>query len=60
MEAILSIKNKIRSFLRKFDEVFRPIFKFVWCFISIYSLQKIYNYSDLGAKAEVTVLLAVL
>lgn len=60
MEAILKVKNNIRNFLRRFDEVFRPIFKFVWCFVSIYSLQKIYNYSDLGAKNEVTLLLAVL
>ena len=60
MEAILKIKNNIRSFLRRFDEIFRPIFKFVWCFLAIYSLQKLYNYSDLGGKSEVTVLLAVL
>ena len=40
--------------------IYDYIFKFIWCFVSIYSLQKIYNYSDLGAKNEVTLLLAVL
>ena len=60
MTAILSIKNKLRDFCRKQDEIVTPIFKFVWTLIVFISLQKMFHYSDLGSKTEVTILLAIL
>ncbi|SNU08315.1 hypothetical protein SAMN06297422_11761 [Lachnospiraceae bacterium] len=60
MTGILSVKNKIRSFLRKQDEITAPIFRFIWCLMVFASLQKMFHYSDLGSKKEVTILLAVL
>ena len=57
---IFKIKNKIRDFIRKYDEIVTPILRFVWALIVFMSVQKMFNYSDLGAKKEVTVLLAVL
>ncbi|MBO4863924.1 MAG: hypothetical protein J5517_06140 [Eubacterium sp.] len=60
MSQLIKIKNAIRSFLRKQDEIFSPIFRFVWFLMVFMSLQKLFHYSDLGSKREVTFLLAVL
>ena len=60
MTGILKIKNDIRAFLRKQDEIANPIFRFIWSLLVFMSLQKLFHYSDLGSKTEVTILLAVL
>ena len=60
MKSLIKIKNTIRSFLRKQDEIFTPIFRFIWCLMVFMSLQKLFHYSDLGSKKEVTILLAIL
>ena len=60
MTAILNIKNNIRSFFRKQDEIVTPIFRFIWCLMVFMSLQKLFHYSELGSKKEITILLAIL
>ena len=58
--SIISIKNKIRDFCRKQDEIVTPILRFVWSLIVFATLQHLFNYSELGSKTEITILLAVL
>ncbi len=60
MTGILSIKNKLRDFCRKQDEIVSPIFRFIWMLIIFVTIQKMFHYSDLGSKKEITVLLSVL
>ena len=60
MSGLLELKNTIRGFCRKQDEIVTPALRFVWSLIIFMSLQKLFNYSSLGAKSEVTILLAVL
>ena len=60
MSGLLELKNTIRGFCRKKDEIISPAFRFIWSLIIFMSIQKLFNYSSLGAKAEVTILLAVL
>ena len=60
MDGIVKVKNIVRDFCRKQDEIVSPILKFIWSLIVFISVQKMFAYSDLGSKKEITVLLAVL
>ncbi len=60
MSEIIKIKNSIRSFLRKEDELITPIFRFIFSLILFISIQKLFGYNELANKKEVTFLLAVL
>ncbi len=60
MTGILSIKNKIRDFFRKQDEIISPIFRFIWTFMIFMTIQKMFHYSALGSKSEITILLSIL
>ena len=60
MTAILNLKNTIRGFCRKQDEIVSPLLRFVGCLALFMSIQKLFNYSALGSKKEITFLLAVL
>ena len=60
MSAVFKVKNIIREFCRKQDEIISPLFRFVFSLVLFMSLQKMFGYSELGSKSEVTVLLSVL
>ncbi|SEP74077.1 hypothetical protein SAMN02910369_00511 [Lachnospiraceae bacterium NE2001] len=60
MAGILNIKNVIRNFCRKQDEVITPLFRFVWSLIVFMSINKIFTYNTLASKTEVVILLAIL
>ena len=57
---VFKVKNIIREFCRKQDEIISPLFRFVFSLVLFMSLQKMFGYSELGSKSEVTVLLSVL
>ena len=60
MTGILKLKNTIRGFCRKQDEIVSPLLRFVGSLALFMSIQKLFHYSDLGSKKEITFLLAVL
>ncbi|MCR5215289.1 MAG: hypothetical protein K6E10_12820 [Eubacterium sp.] len=60
MSEIVKIKNTIRGFFRKEDELISPILRFIFSYILFISIQKLFGYNELASKKEVTFLLAVL
>ena len=60
MSGILNIKNVIRDFCRKQDEIITPLFRFVWSLIVFMSVNKLFHYNTLANKIEVVILLSIL
>ncbi len=60
MSEILAIRDKIRDFLRKFDEITTPIFRFIAAYIMFSTINSLYGYSDLFDKGIVVFLLSVI
>ena len=60
MSGILNLKNTIREFCRKQDEIITPLFRFIWSLIVFMSVNKLFNYNTLASKVEVVILLAIL
>ena len=60
MSELLTIRDKVRDFLRKFDEITTPIFRFVLSLIMFNTINSLFGYSDLFEKKMVVFLLAVI
>ena len=60
MSGIFKIKNAIRNFCRKEDELITPIFRFIFSYALFLTIQKLFGYNDLAGKKEVIFLLSVL
>ena len=60
MASLLAVRDAIRDFLRKFDVVLEPLFRFVCAMIIFSAIQKHYGYSDLFADKTMTFLLSVI
>ena len=60
MSGILQVRDTIRDFLRKYDEVISPLFRFVAAWLMFWSINQLYGYSDLFARSIVTFLLSVI
>ena len=60
MSAIFKVKNTIRDFCRKEDELISPLLRFAFSYLLFYSLQKLFGYNELAGKKEVTFLLSIL
>lgn len=60
MTGLISVKNKIRDFIRQFDEILEPVFCFILAYIMFSSLQSMYGYSDLFDRKIVIFLLSVI
>lgn len=60
MEQVLLVRNKIRDFLREYDEIVRPILRFVWCFIVFSTINSMYGYSEIFNDKIITILLSVI
>ncbi len=60
MDTVIEVKNTIREFLRKYDEIVNPIIRFVCCLIIFLCINSLFGYSDLVSKFSVVFLLAVI
>ena len=60
MTQLINIRNSIRQFCRKQDEIVTPILRFVWTFLVFISLRSLFGYSALANKIEVIILLAII
>ncbi len=60
MTGLLTIKDAIRDFLRKYDEITTPIIRFIIALIVFKSVNSMYGYSDLFDKGVVIFLLSVI
>lgn len=60
MSSLLAIRDSIRDFLRKFDEITTPVFRFIMAYIMYASINSMYGYSDLFERGIVVFLLSVI
>ncbi len=60
MSSLLAIRDTIRDFLRKFDEITTPVFRFILSYIMFASINSMYGYSDLFERGIVVFLLSVI
>ena len=60
MKELFKIKNKIREFIRKYEEIIFPILKLIWCFLVFTNVHTMFHYVDLFDRQLVIFLLAVL
>ena len=60
MSELLTIRDRIRDFLRKYDEIAMPIIKFVAAIIMYISINSLFGYSPLCNKGIVVFLLSVI
>lgn len=60
MSGMLTIRDAIRDFLRKYDEITTPIFRFIAALIMFWSINSMYGYSELFGRGIVVFLLSVI
>ena len=60
MATLLTVRDAIRDFLRKFEEVLSPIFRFICAMIIFSSIAKHYGYFDLFSQKTIIFLLSVI
>lgn len=60
MSGLIQVRDAIRNFLRRFDEVISPLFCFIAAWFMFWSINKLYGYSELFERGIVTFLLSVI
>ena len=60
MKELIKVKNTIRDFLRKYEEIIFPILRFIWCYLVFHSVHTMFNYMELFDRKLVIFLLAVM
>jgi hypothetical protein len=60
MSALLNVRDAIRDFLRRFDEIVTPVFRFVIAYIMLSFVNSMYGYEPLFDKQIVTLLLSII
>ncbi|MBQ9610545.1 MAG: hypothetical protein IJV15_14025 [Lachnospiraceae bacterium] len=60
MSGILQVRDAIRDFLRRYDEIITPLFRFIAAWLMFWSINKLYGYSDLFDRSIVIFLLSVI
>ena len=60
MSGLLTVRDTIRDFLRKYDEIVAPVFRFIAALIMFVSINSLYGYSDLFGRGIVIFLLSVI
>ncbi len=60
MSELLMIRGKVRDFLRKYDEITTPVFRFILSFIMFNSINSLFGYSDLFEQKMMVFLLALI
>ena len=60
MAGLIQVRDAIRNFLRRFDEIITPIFCFIAAWFMFWSINKLYGYSELFERGIVVFLLSVI
>ncbi|MGN0368238.1 MAG: hypothetical protein ACI4EK_05590 [Wujia sp.] len=60
MSGLLAMRDAIRDFLRKFDEVTTPIFRFIASYIMFSCLNSLFGYSEFMQRGMIVFLLSVI
>lgn len=60
MTGLLTVRDAIRDFLRKYDEITTPLFRFVVALIMFCSINSMYGYASLFDKGIVIFLMSVI
>ncbi len=60
MSELLTIRNNIRNFFRKFDEITIPLIRFVGSLIMFNTIKNLFGYSDLFDQGGIIFLLALI
>jgi hypothetical protein len=60
MSALLNVRDAIRDFLRKYDEIITPIFRFVVAYVMLLFVNSMHGYEPLFDKGIVTLLLSII
>jgi hypothetical protein len=60
MSALLNVRDAIRDFLRRFDELITPIFRFIVAYIMLAFVNSMFGYEPLFDKGIVTILLSII
>ncbi len=60
MSGLIQVRDAIRNFLRRFDEVISPLFYFIAAWFMFWSINHLYGYSELFERSIVTFLLSVI
>ena len=54
MKDLVKIKNRIRNFIRNFDDILIPVIRLIWAFVVFTSINKVFTYSS-GKFREVKI-----
>ena len=57
MTGLIAVRNSIRDFLRKYDEVTTPILRFIFSFIVFSCIKSLFGYSEFLHRGVITFLL---
>ena len=60
MSQVLEVRDKIRDFLRKYDEITSPLLRFLLAYILFTSINSMFGYSEFLSKGIVIFLLSVI
>lgn len=60
MAVLLTIRDSVRDFFRKYDEIVTPLFRFIGALILFFSINSLFGYSPLFNKTAVVVLISIL
>lgn len=60
MSGLITIRDAIRDFLRKYDEVITPIVKFIFAYIVFSCVNSLFGYSDFLCRGVIVFLLSVI
>ena len=60
MSQLLTIRDTVKDFFRKYDEITTPVLRFIASFIMFNSINSLFGYSDLFEKGIVVFLLSVI
>lgn len=60
MTTLFGIKNKIRDFIRKYEEIIFPILRLIWCYLVFTNVHTMFHYVDLFDRKLVIFLISVL
>ena len=60
MSQVLEVRDKIRDFLRKYDEITSPLLRFLLAYILFTSINSMFGYSEFLSKGIVLFLLSVI
>lgn len=60
MASVLAVRDAIRDFIRKFDEITSPLLRFIFSYIMFSSIKDLYGYNELFNRGIVIFLLALI